>query len=56
MKKDTLIRLTAAEFLVAILISIAAVEAYDCHIIFVGSLVVSLLWYLVFFVANGIIN
>ena len=56
MKKNTLLRLTAIEFSFIMLVSIAAVEAYDCHIIFVASLLVSFAWYIYFFIANGVIS
>ena len=54
MSKNTLLRITAIEFLAAILISLAAVEAYDCHIVFVGSVIASIAWYIMFGIANGV--
>ena len=56
MKKSTMVRLTALEFFVAILVSIAAVDAYDCHMVFVVSLGISILWFIIFSIANGILN
>ena len=56
MKKTTMIRITAVEFLVSILISIAAVDAYDCHLVLVVCLMISILWFVYFAIANGILN
>ena len=52
--KNRLLSLTAAEFLVALLISLAAVEAYDCHMVFVFSIITSVSWFIIFGLANGI--
>lgn len=54
MKKDTILRLTASEFLLIMMISVAAVETYDCHIVPIISLIVAALWWIIFFVANGV--
>jgi len=52
--KNRILRLTAAEFLVVFLISLAAVEAYDCHPVFVFSIIISLGWFIIFGLANGV--
>ena len=54
--KSLVVGLTAAEFLVTFIMSLAAVETYGCHGIFIGALVISLIWFIVFLIANDIIN
>ena len=56
MKKETMVRLTAIEFLVIFMLSIAAVDTYGCSLVFIWSIAVSLLWYIIFFIANGVIS
>lgn len=54
--KSLLIRLTAAEFIVTFCMAMSATEAYGCHGVFIGSIVISLVWYIIFLVANGVLG
>lgn len=54
--KSLLIKLTAAEFIVTFCMALSAAEAYGCHGVFIWSIVISLVWYIIFLVANGILG